>query len=613
MATLRRNNAPRRWVLTPILILSCVGGGSSRAAQPDQSNAAKRRETVSSLKELHAAVQAQHKSSAEAAPTLPKRPARTVTPPTLTPADLDSLMEQHLAKSKVPLAAPTTDVEFVRRVYLDLTGKLPTPEQVRAFCTLRDKEKRPKLLEHLLNSREYAANWANYWRDVIKFHATNPNQNQVRYPDFEEWLTDQFAKNRPWDEIARAMIVAAGRTDEPNGTAFHVAHEGQAVEMAGEVSRVFLGVQIQCAQCHDHPTDSWKRQQFHEFAAFFAGERVRRVQAPMPAQGQQAVFELVAQGKPRYTMPDLKDPQKQIFVAPRFFLGSAEPLGPGFTADQRRDVAAWYVTSQDNPWFARAFVNRIWYVLMGEGFYSPVDDLGPDRTAQAGEVLDALASQWQKGGYDIRWLFRTIMNTRTYQREIRSTRSASGKVAFASNAPARLRSDQILDSLIQALNLPIDGQGPAPNGNDKNPGKGQAKKAALAKDLKGSAAAAKGQGMRRPGAGRALFNTLYGIDPSTPNDDILGTIPQALFLMNSPTVNNAIKANPRTVLGQILSSTPDNALALRLVYLRVLAREPTKKEYQVCGRYLDEVGNRVEAFEDILWSLVNSTEFITRR
>lgn len=600
-----------RWLLALAAALVVAPGitRAGRADEPEKDDTAGAMEVMQSLKSLQAAVQDPKKLPAAQAAKLPARPARTVAPPTITSSEVDSLMEQHLAKSKVPLAAATTDVEFVRRIYLDLAGKTPTADQVRAFCLLRDKEKRSRLIESLLSSRDFASNWAHYWRDVIRFHATNPNPNQVRYVDLEEWLTEQFAANRPWDEIARAMITALGRTDETNPTALHIAHEAQAVEMAGEVSRIFLGVQIQCAQCHDHPNDSWKRQQFHEFAAFFAGERVRRVSAP--AQGQPAVFELVAQGKPRYTMPDLKDPQKQIPVAPKFFVGKADSLPQGLTAQERREFAASYVTGQDNPWFAKAFVNRVWYVLMGEGFYNPVDDIGPERTAQAPEVLEALATQWQKGGYDIRWLFRTILNTRAYQREIRSTYSASGKVAFASNAPSRLRADQILDSLIQSLNLPMDAQAAGATGNAIAKGAAKAKNAPLAKDLK--SVVGKAQALRRIGGPRMLFSSLFGIDPSTPYDDVLGTIPQALFLMNSPQINNAIKANPKTVLGQILTSTPDNHQALTLLYLRVLSREPTRKEVQVCGRYLDQVGDRREAFEDILWSLINSTEFITRR
>src|SRR5262249_23943821 len=174
--------------------------------------------------------------------------------------------------------------EFVRRIYLDVTGKLPTPEQTRAFVNTHEKDKRGKLIEHLLNSPDYAENWARYWRDVIRYHATTQNVNQVGFPDLEDWLKDQIAKNRPWDEVARGLITATGRNDENGAVAFGLAHMAQPVELAGEVSRIFLGVQIQCAQCHDHPTDSWKRQQFHEFASFFAGARQPRAVAPRPRQ-----------------------------------------------------------------------------------------------------------------------------------------------------------------------------------------------------------------------------------------------------------------------------------------------------------------------------------------
>ena len=520
----------------------------------------------------------------------------------MTPADLDALVDSFLEKAKVPPASLTTDVEFARRIYLDLTGKLPTPEQTRAFVNTREKDKRAKLIDHLLSGQDYATNWGRYWRDVIKYHATNEQVARYGYNELEKWLTAQIAENQPWDKVAHDLITATGRTDENGATVFAFAHETLPVEMAGEVSRIFLGVQIQCAQCHDHPNDSWKRTQFHEFAAFFAGSKSRRVN---PKENP-PVFEVVAQGKPRYTMPDKQNPQKQIFVAPKFFLAEkADPIPNGLTAEQRLKLAASYVTGQDNPWFAKAFVNRVWYVLTGDAFFTPVDDMGPERTAKAPEVLDALAEQWQKGGYDVRWLFRTILNSKTYQREVRSTFSASGRTPFAANCPSRLRADQVFDSLMQVLNLPANGQ------VGGGMGKAAAKKNNLAADLKGAVAK---KGARAGGANpRNGFNALFGIDPSIPSDDILGTIPQSLMLMNGPQLNRAMEARPGTVLGEILMSHADNRLALNALYLRVFAREPTAKEVQTCGRYLTAVGNRGEAFEDILWSLINSTEFITRR
>lgn len=546
---------------------------------------------------------------------LPERPGRKVTPPTLTPSELDRLVDHYLAATdpKVEPAPLTSDIEFVRRVYFDLAGAPPTPEQVVAFVNSTDKDKRDRLIDRLVDSPEFASNWARYWRDVIRFHATNPNPVQVRYDELERWLTEQFQKNRPWDEIATDLITATGRVDENGAVSFPLAHSARPVELAGEVSRIFMGVQIQCAQCHDHKTDSWKQIQFHEFAAFFSGDRVRRVVRAMP--GQLPVFEVQSQGRPRYAMPDKDDPNKQTPVAPRFFLASAksEPLPLNLEAPARHALAASYITGQDNPWFARAFVNRIWYALMGESFYDAVDDLGPERTAKAPEVIETLAAQWQRGGYDIRWLFRTITATKAYQRRARSTANPAGKTAFASNCPSRMRSDQIIDGLAQALGLPVDLRLTPTSATDAAARKSNAKKAADAAGL-GATGKAKGQAkavrLRGP---RILFNALFGVDPSIPNDEVLGTIPQALFLMNGPLVQNRIQARPGTPLREILASSPNPRAALDAVYLRVLSRQPNAKEVETCLEYIAKVGRQEEAFEDIYWALINSTEFISRR
>jgi hypothetical protein len=579
---------------------------------------------------------------------LPKRPARSVTPPSLTSAELDRLVAQYLAKNspKVEPATLTTDVEYVRRIYFDIAGRPPTPAQVQSFLNDRAKDKRSRLVDSLLSGPEYARNWAKYWRDVVMFHSTSENPAQVRFDMLEEWLAKQLQANRPWDEIVTGMITATGQNDENGAVAFPLAYQAQAVEMAGEVSRVFMGVQIQCAQCHDHKTDAWKQRQFHEFAAFFAGLKPRNVVRAAP--GQLPVFAVVQQGPRRYTMPDKDNPKKQVPIAPRFFLTSAESksepaqaLPETLAIPQRRALAASYVTGQDNPWFAKAYINRIWYALLGEAFFEPIDDIGPERTPRAAEVLDPLAEQWQKGGYDVRWLFRTILNTEAYQRRIRSTANEAGKTPFASGCPSRLRADQVYDALNQALAVPVDA-----DGNPKQParaalvkavqgtntGKGLASlspgdpkrqqvpaqnprpaiKAAMAAGLASQIGKRPG-GIGRPGGQRLLFDRLFGVDPSVANEDVMGTIPQALFLMNSPLVNNRTQAKPGTALGEILSAAPNERAALGALYLRVLSRQPTNHEVEVCGRYITTVGDRREAFEDIYWGLINSTEFLTRR
>ncbi len=576
---------------------------------------------------------------------LPPRPGRTITPPTITSADVDRMLLAYLKKNdpRIEPAPLTSDVEFVRRIYFDLTGKPPTAEQVLYFVQNRQKDKRPKLINLLLDTPEYARNWARYWRDVVKYRATTDGLARVRLDMMEDWMAKALAANRPWDEIATGLITATGRNDENGAVAFALSHNAQPVELAGEVSRIFMGVQIQCAQCHDHKTDSWKRQQFHEFAAFFAGVRQRQVMKPEP--GQLPVFAVQPAGNRRYYMPDKDNPKKQIPVAPRFFLASGSSPAPVVpetaTPEERRKLVASYITGQDNPWFARAYVNRVWYTLMGEAFYEPIDDIGPERTAKAPEVLNAIASQWQKGGYDVRWLFRLILNTEEYQRRVRSTANAAGKTQFASNCPSRMRSDQLFDELAQALVLPLDADGnfirPAapnrPGAMAKAGGKpaADARRVSFADAKPGDKAPASGKPAQKKGAGfaavaaknpklaarlggpRVAFDRVFGVDPSISNDDIVGTIPQALYLMNGQLVNNRIQARPGTLLGQILSSTNDDRAALGALYMQVLSRQPTTREVEICGKYLMATGNRREAFEDIYWSLINTTEFLTRR
>jgi hypothetical protein len=571
---------------------------------------------------------------------LPERPTRTVTPPTLTTAELDRLIKQFLTATapKVEPATLTTDVEFVRRIYFDVIGHPPTPAQVDSFVRDRSKDKRARLIDALLTTPEYARNWANYWREVISFHATNENLNRVRFDAFEDWLAKRLQANTPWDTIVAGMITAMGRNDENGAVALSLAHEARPVELAGEVSRIFMGVQIQCAQCHDHKTDAWKRRQFHEFAAFFQGVQAKQIEKAAP--GQPPVFGVIEKGARRYTMPELDNPAKQIPIAPRFFLASsksrpAPALPEGLAVAERRAMAASYVTGQDNPWFAKAYINRVWYVLMGEAFYEPIDDIGPEREPRALEVLGPLAEQWQKGGYDVRWLFRTILNTDAYQRRVRSTANAAGKTPFASSCASRLRADQVFDALVQALAIPLDSSGNLAaaaknNGAGRGPrkgdggAKGQSPVAEKLLTKKGAAKAAEAAGLAsqvgkkaggamRAGGPRVPFDRLFGVDPSVANEDVVGTIPQALFLMNGPIVTNRTQARPGMVLGEILSTAPNPRAALGALYLRVLSRGPTKEEVEICNRHMGTVANLNEAFEDIYWGLINSTEFLTRR
>ncbi len=523
------------------------------------------------------------------------RPVRTVRAPQLDSEGLDRLLRETEGDREAVTAERMTDTAFARRVWLDLAGRIPTADELDQFLGDPASDKRARLIDRLLASDDFAQNWARYWRDVICSRATNQlfqRGGVLAAAPLERWLTGQIRVNRPWDEVVTELLTATGSSLQDGHVTLALAHADQfrisPVELAGEVSRIFMGIQIQCAECHDHKTDNWTRSQFHEFAAFFAGGVARREGEPGAYRG----FAIsTSRAVPHYSMPDLEDPGRSIPVEPAFFLTEPAVAMPfELTPGQRREVAASYVVGVDNPWFARAFVNRVWYELMGWAFFLPVDDLGPLREPVRGEVLDALAEEFRAGGHDVRWLFKTIVNSAAYQ----SQAQESGVAARDAVAPTPIRADALLDSLTQVLSPTAAGAGDrrfAPRPNRGFPG-----------------------GM--PGLAnlnqRVQFHALFGVDPSIPHDEVMGTIPQALFLMNSPALNGATEAQPFSALGRLLAAHTAREDALEALYVRALSRHPSPAEIAICARYIARVGDDREAFEDIFWSLINTTEFATR-
>lgn len=609
-ATIDKATAKERKALAKVLEKQGAGEESTRQAIETITPADRREalQTIQAIQSFVKAVETADKSANSDTATIDKllsdRPRKVVEKPTLKPADIDRLMDTSLAKSGIQAAGITNDGTFLRRVSLDLIGLIPSPEQVTQFEQSTDPEKRSTVIKKLLASPFFASNLAKYWRDVIRYRATETQPRRFQPQLLEGYLREKFASNTPWDEIAREMITAVGSNQENPAVLLTMAQESKAEETAGEVSRVFMGVQIQCAQCHDHPTDSWKRQQFQQFAAFFSGVRSANFSGNNVAAGQR-VFGVRAAGQSLHKVANPKDPSDMEQYAPKFFLGDKSTvLQMNVPVDARRTVAASFIASQDNPWFARAFVNRVWYTLMGDAFYMPIDDLGPDRKGKNLEVLDTIATAWTKSGYDIKWLFETIAGTQTYQRESRaSDPSASIESAAGANCPTRLRADQVLQNLRQVTGFPILGLKVPENARRARPEMAKAKAAGLPAQLQGP-------------AGRAALKAYqtFAFDPSTPDDDILGTIPQALFLMNAPDLNKAIEAKDGSVLKKILDEYPkDDSAALNALYKRTLARVPNSDELKVATDYIQTVGNRVQAFEDLFWSLLNSAEFLSRR
>jgi hypothetical protein len=508
-----------------------------------------------------------------------------------TAQQVDQLLTSELFPSGSDRAAKvggaTSDEVFLRRIYLDLIGRNPSAAEVTAFALDPSDDKRAKFVDRLLGDEQFGSNWGRYWRDVIMYRRTD-ERAQLAGPAMTEYLTTELNKNTPWDAIARAFITATGDVRENGATGLMMAQDGDTANIASEVSRIFTGVQIQCAQCHDHKTDRWKREQFHELAAFFPRVTVRPQQEPRTFHIVGVNFERQQRrgnqrpgGKMEHFMPDLEDPSAKGTRMNPVFFATGQKLDAGKSDTDRRETIARWITAPKNEWFAKAFVNRIWAEMVGEGFYEPIDDLGPDKDCTAPQTMNLLAKSFVDSKYDIKQLYRTIAATSAYQRESRTRRNAE-ETAFACNCPQRLRGDQLYSALASVLGF----------GEQVFSGGGRY---AL---------------LRSP---RNQFNQVFGYDPSDPRDDVVGTIPQALLLMNGTMINAMISANRRTELGKLLASTSDDEAVAVDLYLRCVGREPNKAELQTCLAHVKNTKDRAKGFEDVLWALVNSTEFLHRK
>ena len=544
------------------------------------------------------------------------------------------------------------DATFLRRVSIDLIGRPPSPAEITRFGLDPADDKRRILVDRLLASEDYATNWSRYWRDAVFLRATNVRANLVRVA-FEDWMAESLAQNRPWDAVVTDLLTATGPVNNDGSTALIFAHEGQPEEIAAEASRLFLGIQIQCANCHDHPWDGWKRNQFHEFVAFFPRVSVRRDrnsdnmfdyeiasvnanpqqrrgisqflltrldrnrdQVISQAEAKNSPLERIfsgqakdfidkngdgklsleeirtaqppnnnrpGQGSSEHYMANLADPSsKGDLVHPAFFVGDVSV--PKNKSDlDRRNAVAGLMTSPDNPWFSRAIVNRLWAELTGTAFYTPIDDMGPDRIAEHADALELLCQGFVDSHYDLQWLVKTITATKLYQRPVNAT--AEG---FVRLEPTRLRSDQFYDALCQTLNvtaLPLrftaGRRGPYSRGQDQ---------------------------------GRQQFAATFGFDPSTPRADLTGSIPEALFLMNSPQLHNFIRADsPNSTIARVSRQVLTDEEVVRELYFNTVSREPTEREIAICMDFIRAAPSRKEGFEDVLWSLLNSSEFQSKR
>jgi hypothetical protein len=489
-------------------------------------------------------------------------------------AALAKLIDQEITKrinsEKAKSTGLCSDEEFIRRVYLDLVGVIPTAERVTAFLASKDPDKRAKLIDELLADPRFGNALAESW--TLQLVPRELNNNLLKKKPLEGWLADHFNKNTPLDKIVYELVTASGEIDKNPAATYFVANP-TVDKITDNVTRMFLGVQLQCAQCHNHPFTDWKQTEYWAMAAFFMKTRVQGNAKAAAKGGAAPSVSEVATGPKGGKKGGLPESAK---IVPAKFLQGEQAKFPG---NEMRPTLANWMTSGDNKFFARAMVNRFWYQLYGRGIVNPVDDMHDDNAATHPELLATLTEQFKLHQFDVKYLIRAICNSGAYQR---SSVSADDLASIDPDLYARremrmMSPEQMYDSLVVVLG----------NAQKSDAPKGKAAK-------KGG-----------PATPRDGFINFFRVEEFNPLDYQNG-IPQALRMMNSPFTNRA-----EAIAADVTKNAKTPAEAVERLYLTAYARRPTAAELERRLAYVNSPGRTPRAaYGDILWAFLNSSEFL---
>lgn len=487
---------------------------------------------------------------------------------------VNNVIDEHVfAKLKELQILPSdlcSDAEFIRRVYLDAAGILPSGERVEAFLADTDPAKRSKLIDEVLDRPEYADLWALKWADVLR-----NSRKQVAYRgahNFRRYLVDVFAKNRPFDEFVTELLTSTGDTMmSPAANYYRVARDPQ--ECAEATAQLFFGVRMQCAKCHNHPFERWTQDDYYGLAACFA--RVGR-KKPAADSEKEVVF-VSATGEVHHLRTGKVMPPKA-------------PGSPAFSdADDRRGHLAQWLTSPDNPFFAPSVVNRIWYHLLGKGIVDPVDDFRDSNPPRNQELLDALAKDFVEHDYDFKHTVRLILNSRTYQLSAKTNEfNKSDEKYFSRAYPRLLPAEVLLDAISAATAVP-----------EKYPGLPLGTRAVELPD----------------GEVGNEFLQAFG----QPSRELVcecareseTTLTQALNLINGESIHAKLRS-PDNRVHTLLAAGADDGAILHAIYLATMSRPASASEIEAATAHIAKVGDRARGLEDLHWALLNSKEFLFR-
>jgi hypothetical protein len=491
---------------------------------------------------------------------------------------IDTLVDTKLQQLRILPSGISPDEEFVRRVYFDLIGLPPTPDEFKAFVTSKEKDKRAKLIDTLLARDEFNDLWATKWAEMLKIVSDNNSSfgtdRKAAY-DYYEWIREQVRKNTPLDQFARLQIASKGSNlQDPAVNLYTMLPQGQydPKAVAQDITQIFTGMRIQCAQCHNHPFDRWTQDDYYSFVSFFTG--VKR--------------KVASEARELYVYDDPNAPPAKHLLTgalmPAKFLGGASPDVKG--KDPRQALAEW-LTAKDNPLFRQNMANRIWANFFGRGIVDPVDDVRISNPPSNKELLEALGQHLADYDFDAKKLMRDICNSRTYQLSSDANESNKDDDQMFSHAHLRrLRADVLLDTIAQVTAT-------ASNFNE---------------EPAGLRATQLYEGSRRSGS---YFLKTFGLSErdsvNVSETRSEPTLAQALHLVNGDTIQGKIDKSP--VVQEMLNQKKKPEEIIEALFIRTVSRKPSEPEKKKLLALVQAKPTDRKAYDDIFWALLNSTEF----
>ncbi|MFT5126004.1 MAG: hypothetical protein ACI97B_004657 [Verrucomicrobiales bacterium] len=483
---------------------------------------------------------------------------------------IDGLVHTKLKKLRMMPSDVCSDEVFLRRVFIDIIGSAPTPQDYDSFMASSDPDKRAALVDQLLERKEFVEMWVMKWAELLQIRSSNQTISYKAALLYYNWLQEKISNNVPINEIVKEVLSSTGGTFKSPATNYYQI-ERDTLKTSENVAQVFMGTRIQCAQCHNHPFDRWTMDDYYSFANFFS--RIGRKQAEDPRET--IVFDNGG-GDTKHIVGGK--------VLPPKFLGGEVPVIAESTG--RRKALAEWLTAPDNPWFSRNLANITWAHFFGQGIVEPVDDVRVTNPAANPELLDELGGKLVEYNYDFKKLVRDITLSRTYQLSTQANETnALDQRNFAKASIRRMRAEVLLDVITEVTET-------------KNKFKGLPLGARAAQIADGSTST-----YFLTTFGRATRETVCSCEVSMePN------LSQALHLLNGDTVNTKVKAGG--LIKQELDAKRPVEQIVEQLYIRTLSRKPTAKEQEKLMAELAKDENKQAVLEDVFWALLNTKEFI---